>query len=73
MSIRVRTRSPYTLYSTLFVDRLESKKIFMYRLGLDSIEKKFGGGRINPDDPKVRQTNEKFTDGARSKFESMTG
>ncbi|OOO04890.1 hypothetical protein OAory_01112270 [Aspergillus oryzae] len=41
--------------------------------GLDSIEKKFGGGRINPDDPKVRQTNEKFTDGARSKFESMTG
>ncbi|KAB8261593.1 hypothetical protein BDV32DRAFT_121181 [Aspergillus pseudonomiae] len=41
--------------------------------GLDSIEKKFGGGRINPDDPKVRETNEKFTDAARSKLESLTG
>ncbi|GAB1201298.1 hypothetical protein APSETT444_010688 [Aspergillus pseudonomiae] len=43
------------------------------RLGLDSIEKKFGGGRINPDDPKVRETNEKFTDAARNKLESLTG
>ncbi|KAE8372324.1 hypothetical protein BDV26DRAFT_274365 [Aspergillus bertholletiae] len=41
--------------------------------GLDTIEKKFGGGRINPDDPKVRAANEKFTDAARNQVESMTG
>jgi hypothetical protein len=42
-------------------------------LGLDSVEKKYGGGHINPQDTKARQTNEKITDAGRNKFESMTG
>lgn len=41
--------------------------------GLDSLEKKFGGGKIDPNSSKMRSTNEKITDGAREKFESMTG
>ncbi|KAB8077284.1 hypothetical protein BDV29DRAFT_168416 [Aspergillus leporis] len=41
--------------------------------GLDSVEKKYGGGHINPQDTKARQTNEKITDAGRNKFESMTG
>lgn len=41
--------------------------------GLDSVEKKYGHGMVNPQDPKMRQTNERFTDAARNKFESATG
>ncbi|KAL4895292.1 hypothetical protein BDV59DRAFT_199962 [Aspergillus ambiguus] len=40
---------------------------------LDSVEQKFGGGKIDPNSDKMRQTNEKITDAAREKFESMTG
>ena len=39
--------------------------------GLDSIERKFGGGKIDPD--KMRDTNEKITDTAREKLEGATG
>ncbi|PLB53528.1 hypothetical protein P170DRAFT_131759 [Aspergillus steynii IBT 23096] len=39
--------------------------------GLDSVERKFGGGKIDPD--KMRDTNEKITDTAREKFEGATG
>ncbi|KAE8153120.1 hypothetical protein BDV25DRAFT_137192 [Aspergillus avenaceus] len=41
--------------------------------GLDSLENKFGGGKIDPNSDKVRQTNEKITDTAREKFEGATG
>ncbi|KAI9039373.1 uncharacterized protein KD926_009516 [Aspergillus affinis] len=41
--------------------------------GLDSLETKYGHGKINPQDHKTRATNEKITDGARHKFESATG
>lgn len=40
-------------------------------LGLDSVEQKFGGGKIDPQ--KMRSTNEKITDTARNQFESATG
>ncbi|GES61288.1 hypothetical protein PDE_02103 [Aspergillus terreus] len=40
---------------------------------LDSAEQKFGGGKIDPNSDKTRQTNEKITDAGRDKFESMTG
>ncbi|KAL8708789.1 MAG: hypothetical protein Q9220_006350 [cf. Caloplaca sp. 1 TL-2023] len=39
--------------------------------GLDSAEKKFGGGKIDPE--KQRAMNEKGTDFARDKFEKTTG
>ncbi|MCJ1305177.1 hypothetical protein MMC08_007991 [Hypocenomyce scalaris] len=39
--------------------------------GLDWAEKKFGHGKINPE--QQRSTNEKITDGARGMFEKMTG
>ncbi|CAK49045.1 hypothetical protein CBS63078_6065 [Aspergillus niger] len=39
--------------------------------GLDSVEQKFGGGKIDPQ--KMRSTNEKITDTARNQFESATG
>ncbi|KAL8951397.1 MAG: hypothetical protein Q9222_002618 [Ikaeria aurantiellina] len=39
--------------------------------GLDSVEKKFGGGKIDPE--KQRGMNEKATDFARDKFEKTTG
>ncbi|OJJ66343.1 hypothetical protein ASPBRDRAFT_79224 [Aspergillus brasiliensis CBS 101740] len=39
--------------------------------GLDSVETKFGGGKIDPQ--KMRSTNEKITDTARTKFEGATG
>ncbi|KUL91986.1 hypothetical protein ZTR_01193 [Talaromyces verruculosus] len=39
--------------------------------GLDFVEKKFGQGKVDP--AKMRSTNEKITDGARSMFEKMTG
>ncbi|KAJ5459535.1 uncharacterized protein N7458_001087 [Penicillium daleae] len=39
--------------------------------GLDSAERKFGGGKVDP--AKMRSTNEKITDGAREQFEKMTG
>ncbi|KAJ5793416.1 hypothetical protein N7457_000015 [Penicillium paradoxum] len=38
---------------------------------LDSVEKKFGGGKIDP--VKMRSTNEKITDTARGQFEKATG
>lgn len=38
---------------------------------LDSVESKFGGGKIDP--AKMRSTNEKITDGAREQFEKATG
>ncbi|KAB8264905.1 hypothetical protein BDV32DRAFT_144939 [Aspergillus pseudonomiae] len=41
--------------------------------GLDSLENKYGHGKIDPHNPKVRQTNERITDSARNKFESATG
>lgn len=40
-------------------------------IGLDSVQRKYGGGKIDPD--KNRQTNEKITDGARNMFEKATG
>lgn len=43
------------------------------RTALDSAEQKFGGGKIDPNSDKTRQTNEKITDAGRDKFESMTG
>ncbi|KAI4124031.1 MAG: hypothetical protein LQ347_005898 [Umbilicaria vellea] len=39
--------------------------------GLDFAEKKFGGGKINPE--QKRGMNEKVTDGARGMFEKATG
>ncbi|EEA27029.1 hypothetical protein TMatcc_004692 [Talaromyces marneffei ATCC 18224] len=39
--------------------------------GLDFIETKFGQGKIDP--VKMRDTNEKITDGARGMFEKFTG
>ncbi|KAJ5909431.1 hypothetical protein N7504_004074 [Penicillium tannophilum] len=39
--------------------------------GLDSVEKKYGGGKVDP--AKMRSTNEKITDTAREKFEGATG
>ncbi|PWY87414.1 hypothetical protein BO70DRAFT_193952 [Aspergillus heteromorphus CBS 117.55] len=41
--------------------------------GLDSLESKFGGGKVDPHSAKMRSTNEKITDTAREKFESITG
>ncbi|KAJ5730454.1 uncharacterized protein N7483_004962 [Penicillium malachiteum] len=41
--------------------------------GLDSLESKFGGGKVDPHSSKMRETNEKITDTAREKFESLTG
>ncbi|KAJ5111601.1 hypothetical protein N7532_002136 [Penicillium argentinense] len=38
---------------------------------LDSVEKKFGGGKVDP--VKMRDTNEKITDNAREQFEKATG
>ena len=40
-------------------------------VGLDAVEKKFGGGKINPE--QSRGINEKITDGARNMFEKATG
>ncbi|OOF94095.1 hypothetical protein ASPCADRAFT_6851 [Aspergillus carbonarius ITEM 5010] len=39
--------------------------------GLDSVESKYSGGKIDPQ--KMRSTNEKITDTARTKFEGATG
>jgi len=39
--------------------------------GLDTIEKKFGQGKVDPE--KQRGMNEKVTDGARGMFEKATG
>ncbi|EED19433.1 conserved hypothetical protein [Talaromyces stipitatus ATCC 10500] len=39
--------------------------------GLDFAEKKYGQGKIDP--VKMRDTNEKITDGARNLFEKVTG
>jgi hypothetical protein len=39
--------------------------------GLDFLETKFGGGRIDP--TKQREMNEKITDGARGMFEKLSG
>ncbi|KAH8692647.1 hypothetical protein BGW36DRAFT_430402 [Talaromyces proteolyticus] len=39
--------------------------------GLDAAEKKFGQGKVDP--TKMRDTNEKITDTARSLFEKATG
>ena len=39
--------------------------------GLDALEKKFGGGKVDPE--KQRGMNEKITDGARGMFEKATG
>ncbi|KAJ5733613.1 hypothetical protein N7493_002399 [Penicillium malachiteum] len=41
--------------------------------GLDTLESKFGGGKVDPHSSKMRETNEKITDTAREKFESLTG
>ncbi|KAJ5572415.1 hypothetical protein N7450_009399 [Penicillium hetheringtonii] len=41
--------------------------------GLDALESKFGGGKVDPHSDKMRQTNEKITDGAREQFEKSTG
>lgn len=38
---------------------------------LDAAEKKFGGGKVDP--TKMRDTNEKITDGVRGMFEKATG
>ena len=39
--------------------------------GLASAEKKYGGGKVNPE--QARGVNEKVTDGARGMFEKATG
>jgi len=39
--------------------------------GLDAVEKKFGQGKVNPE--QSRGMNEKITDGARNMFEKATG
>ncbi|KAJ5561246.1 hypothetical protein N7535_004287 [Penicillium sp. DV-2018c] len=39
--------------------------------GLNSAEKKFGGGKVDPE--KMRSTNEKITDAGRGQFEKATG
>jgi len=41
------------------------------RPGLDAGEKRFGGGKVNPE--QSRAMNEKVTDGARGMFEKATG
>lgn len=38
---------------------------------LDSVESKFGGGKV--DSAKMRSTNEKITDAGREQFEKATG
>ncbi|PLN76985.1 hypothetical protein BDW42DRAFT_177622 [Aspergillus taichungensis] len=40
---------------------------------LNNLEEKYGGGMIDPENEKVRQINEKITDGLREKFEEKTG
>lgn len=40
-------------------------------LGLDAAEKKFGQGKVNPE--QSRGMNEKVTDGARGMFEKFSG
>lgn len=44
---------------------------YLNHVGLDSVERKFGGGKVDPD--KMRDTNEKITDTAREQFEGATG
>ncbi|KAJ5135004.1 uncharacterized protein N7515_004282 [Penicillium bovifimosum] len=39
--------------------------------GLNTAEKKFGGGKVDPE--KMRSTNEKVTDTGREQFEKATG
>jgi len=60
-----------------YVDKGELEAIY-YRLnskltatGLDSLERKFGGGKVDP--AKMRSTNEKITDAGREQFEKATG
>ncbi|GAB1206201.1 hypothetical protein APSETT445_004883 [Aspergillus pseudonomiae] len=55
-----------------YVDR-DKKYNIDGQTGLDSLETKYGHGKIDPHNPKVRQTNERITDSARNKFESATG
>lgn len=47
--------------------------IYWRETGLDSLETKYGHGKVDPHNSKVRQTNERITDSARNKFESATG
>ena len=42
-----------------------------YQSGLEAAEKKFGQGKIDPQN--MQGTNEKIADGARSVFEKVTG
>lgn len=44
---------------------------FISTPGLDALETKFGGGKLDP--TKLRSTNEKITDSARGFFEKATG
>lgn len=43
----------------------------MPHVGVDALEKKFGGGKVDPS--KMRSTNEKVTDQATRMFEKATG
>ena len=43
----------------------------MHHTGVDSLEKKFGQGKVDP--AKMRSTNEKVTDQATGMFEKATG
>ena len=61
-----------TIISCWFgLSRLECNADIISLVGLDSVEQKFGGGKIDPQ--KMRSTNEKITDTARNQFESATG
>ncbi len=60
-------------------DYLDKGMLLLYSLaadthesaGVDAVEKKFGGGKINPE--QSRGMNEKVTDSAREMFEKATG
>ncbi|PYH28787.1 uncharacterized protein BO87DRAFT_203742 [Aspergillus neoniger CBS 115656] len=65
------TRAPIILCCWFGLSRLEWNADIIALVGLDSVEQKFGGGKIDPQ--KMRSTNEKITDTARNQFESATG
>ena len=57
--------------SYFLIPRHSLISMYLTIIGLDAIEKKFGGGKVDPE--KQRGMNEKITDGARSAFEKATG
>lgn len=74
--------APRTRTSRRLVRRITWTKVSVSRLqvqyhhltpsiAVSAVQSKFGGGKGDP--AKTRSTNEKFTDGARERFEKATG